>query len=316
MDHVYTYTSPTLQKSQYDPTHTLILRNKFSDRFSAKMRKLRGVLRETLIERDCFGLIFLANQQADFSPSGRGEFAYPNDNEKIAYFLAWLKQQLNAEIIDRLGFVRITRDSWTNLYLRQAYERGVRQARQELKKLKIEVPDVDEIDALLNTEPHKSNLESLHQRMINELEGFIADISHRIGRVLSDSFSKGHSPYMILDRINKGLIQGEDRQELGLTLLFGKFVAFEQRTDMIARSEIVRNVAEAALEEYGIWGIEEVGMEVELSWTTAGDLRVCSYCRMKSQQGPYKISEAKGLLPAHVRCRCMWLPVRKKIRKE
>lgn len=287
-----------------------------SNKFSARLRELRGVLRETIVERDCFGLISPATQQVNFSPSGRGEFAYPSDNAKIAYFLAWFKEQLQAGIIDRSGFVRMTREIWTNLYLRQAYERGVRQARQELRKQGIAVPDLDEIDALLNVEPHKSNLERLNQRMINELEGFTSGISHRVGRVLSDSFSRRHSPYMILERINKGLIQGKDRKELGLTLLFGKFVAFEMRADMIARTEIVRNVNEAALEEYSRWGIDHVGMEVELNWTTAGDARVCPYCKSMSAAGPYKLSEAKGLLPAHVLCRCWWLPTRKKTRKE
>lgn len=42
---------------------------------------------------------------------------------------------------------------------------------------------------------------------------------------------------------------------------------------------------------------------------TAGDDRVCPVCIKISEAGPYTISQARGLIPAHSRCRCGFEPV-------
>lgn len=45
-----------------------------------------------------------------------------------------------------------------------------------------------------------------------------------------------------------------------------------------------------------------------LNVQTAGDDRVCQVCQDLSDEGPYSLFEAMGLLPAHVDCRCAWVP--------
>ena len=42
----------------------------------------------------------------------------------------------------------------------------------------------------------------------------------------------------------------------------------------------------------------------EVNVLTAGDDRVCPTCEDIAEQGPYSIDEARGLIPAHPRCRC------------
>jgi hypothetical protein len=41
---------------------------------------------------------------------------------------------------------------------------------------------------------------------------------------------------------------------------------------------------------------------------TAGDDRVCIVCQDISAEGPYTLAQAQGMLPAHVDCRCAWVP--------
>jgi hypothetical protein len=42
---------------------------------------------------------------------------------------------------------------------------------------------------------------------------------------------------------------------------------------------------------------------------TAGDDRVCPICEGISENGPYTINRARTLIPAHPRCRCVFVPV-------
>jgi hypothetical protein len=41
---------------------------------------------------------------------------------------------------------------------------------------------------------------------------------------------------------------------------------------------------------------------------TAGDDLVCFRCQDASEEGPYSLAEAQGLLPLHPNCRCAWVP--------
>jgi hypothetical protein len=46
-----------------------------------------------------------------------------------------------------------------------------------------------------------------------------------------------------------------------------------------------------------------------VSIVTAGDDKVCPVCEEISQNGPYPITQARGLIPAHPRCRCRFMAV-------
>lgn len=45
---------------------------------------------------------------------------------------------------------------------------------------------------------------------------------------------------------------------------------------------------------------------------TAGDDRVCPICEDISEGGPYTINRARSLIPAHPRCRCVFIPAKDK----
>jgi hypothetical protein len=50
------------------------------------------------------------------------------------------------------------------------------------------------------------------------------------------------------------------------------------------------------------------GEEEIVEVLTAGDDDVCEECEDISVGGPYEIDEARGLIPAHPRCRCAFVP--------
>ena len=75
---------------------------------------------------------------------------------------------------------------------------------------------------------------------------------------------------------------------------------------MIARTAIIMAFAEGQLTEFENWGVTGVTAEVEFA--TAGDDKVCNKCASMEGQ-VYTIAEARGVIPIHRNCRCMWLPV-------
>jgi hypothetical protein len=68
------------------------------------------------------------------------------------------------------------------------------------------------------------------------------------------------------------------------------------RREMIARTEIARSRAEAALLRYKKYKINEVEF-----FATPG---ACSKCLAK--RGVYRLSRARGMIPVHPHCRCGW----------
>jgi hypothetical protein len=295
--------------SSYDPTKSLVLRNTFSRKIRGRAKNVHKLMREAIIVRDCFGLSELSTQQLSANLPGYRQFAFENDSQKIEAFIVWLRQIIRSEIIDMRSIGNNVLSAWTSNYIMEAYRRGINRARSELRKAGFDVPDLDDTggaEAAMKQPSHSKVLDNLAYRMLSTLEGAMTSLEKHISMVLSDSLQKGHSPEYIVRRIN-GVFTGKDRKELGLAIILFGFVPIMDRLDMIARSEIVRAIAESALAEYGYWGVEEVGLMAE--WVTAGDDRVCPRCRTMSAQGPYNLQEAAGLIPFHPLCRCFWRPI-------
>lgn len=88
-------------------------------------------------------------------------------------------------------------------------------------------------------------------------------------------------------------------------------------TDGIAADGVVRGYNDALLNVYQAAGVDYVGVIEEKAFLqTAEDDRVCNQCHSASQitdngygPGIYTISQARGLLPLHGRCRCRWRPL-------
>lgn len=85
-------------------------------------------------------------------------------------------------------------------------------------------------------------------------------------------------------------------------------------TDNATATGVVQMYNEALLNTYEQVGTQFVGaIDEKAFWQTMEDRRVCVRCRHMSQvrdngygPGIYTIAQARGLIPAHDRCRCRW----------
>jgi SPP1 gp7 family putative phage head morphogenesis protein len=110
----------------------------------------------------------------------------------------------------------------------------------------------------------------------------------QLSRILANGLLQGSSPYEIAREMTKTIS--------GLS---------NSRAMSIARTETIAAHAEAQLNAFKELGIKEVGLKVE--WSTAGDELVCPQC--EPLEGiVLTIDEARGLIPLHANCRCMWIP--------
>lgn len=85
----------------------------------------------------------------------------------------------------------------------------------------------------------------------------------------------------------------------GLAPMFGKV-----RAEMIAVTEVTRAFAEGNDATWRASGVVE-----EFEVMTGEDDLVCPICLEKVDGNPYKIGDANGQMPFHVRCRCYKRPI-------
>jgi SPP1 gp7 family putative phage head morphogenesis protein len=309
MDEVTTYTET--QRNNYDPTHTTALRNAFSKAMKARFLELKRVIRQALIEQDCFGLDkyrIIANQMV---PPGNGAFNYLRDPDKVEAFMRWLRQQVNKGVLSVGAFQQLgmaMEQAWTNLYILDSYKRGVIRARAELKKAGFTIPSLEDaggIEALINGTPfHMDRVGLLYTRVYSDLNGITNAMDSIISRILAQGMIDGDNPTLLARKLVAS-IDGTNLGTLGITDSIGRFIPAERRAIMLARTEVIRAFHLGAIQEYRNWGLAEVFVKAE--WMTAGDDRVCEHCA--SLEGKiFTLDEIEPLIPYHPYCRCIALP--------
>lgn len=125
---------------------------------------------------------------------------------------------------------------------------------------------------------------SLSSRVSTELKGLSDYTSQRVIRVVQDGITAGHP---------------KDQMIRDVTEITKKIS--RSRAAAIVETELTRIFSEAYLDGLEMLGITEVGVAVE--WHTKDDGRVCKLC-LALDGVVLKVSEARGLFPRHVRCRC------------
>lgn len=238
-----------------------------------------------------------AHQDVPFFPPGAhlpiGRFDFPDDPQKVDEFMQWIDDMVNAGLLEAVdnpafGAVGGTTSAWQNLYIRQAYSRGLRHAEFAAKQIGLEVGD-ESLELLFRNPRHASKLGLLYTRAFGELDGVTNAMAQNMRRVLAQGLTEGWGAEKMARNLN-GVVDN-----IGIN-----------RARTIARTETVRAVNESALTRYEGLGVERVGALVE--FVTAGDLRVCPICA-SLEGATMNIDQARGLIPVHPNCRCMWLPV-------
>lgn len=123
-------------------------------------------------------------------------------------------------------------------------------------------------------------------RFENELAGATTQMAQRVARDVSEGMSRGTSP-----------------TDLAATIADSVDVSIG-RAGNIARTEISRWQAEAQLDAFDDLGVENVNAAVE--WVTSDD--PCPRCEPLAGV-VLTVAEARGLIPRHPNCYCVWLPL-------
>lgn len=304
-----------------DPSRSIALRNAFARAMRNRFGAFNKIVTEVIVDDNVFGIV--VNRKP-----GQGAFAFPSAKDKLNAFTAWMEQQMVDDIL------QVTRSetaadsvdaAWPNKYIQEAYKRGVIRARNQIRgralpdrdvaevivmarrrRSRIRIPSLSEtggIGSVLMTPGHIDTLGLLYTRVFNELKGITEAMAQQIGRVLAQGLASGLSSDTIARQIRQVITGiGED---LSITDSLGRHIPAARRAMLMARTEIIRAHAEAQLQEFENWGIHGVTAKAEL--LTAQDQRVCLRCIILEKR-VMTIDEARGLIPVHPACRCIWVP--------
>ena len=277
-----------------DPTRTLTLRKALVSALNKRFRALKGLVNESVITNDCFGLNITVNEALN-----PGEFAFLTDPEKVQQFMEWFKTNITLGVLELSNTEQIgtaVNAFWLNQYLTTSYKKGMQRARTELTKAGYAVPSARSVSADFNLPIHADRVGLLYTRAYKGLKGITDEVDKQVSGVLAQGMAEGKGPREIAREIN-GRIDS-----------IGK-----HRSTLLARTEIIRAHHHATIQEYKNWGA--VGVTVLAEWQTAGDSRVCerynALARKKTKfgNGVYTLDQALGLIPNHPGCRCICLPL-------
>jgi hypothetical protein len=292
---------------QVDPTRTLTLRKTFERKITKRFRWLKGQINKSIVTNDCFGLNTdqTTNVIQINEPIVKEKFAFNSNSEKVNLFMDWVQTQINDGILQtNIAQTLETTEEilsgfWCNTYIETAYKKGIIRARQELTNKGYNVPRLEGsfgLQPTFNSSIHSDTVKLLYTRVYEGLKGISNEMHKQIVGVLIKGIVEEDNPVKlattILDRVDK----------IGIT-----------RARQLAQTEIIRAHHQATINEYERWGVNGVTILAEI--LTAGDDRVCPICKKAANKnngfgkGVYTLKQVMGLIPFHVLCRCMCLPI-------
>lgn len=276
-----------------DPTRTARIRRELSQTVAESFNRLKAKLIQLVLGEDAFGMTPPAFGMGVPVFAGNQRWRNLSSPDQLKQFEQWLKSQIGAELQN------LTQEQAWQRFIQQGFQQGAGRAFDDTRKTdKVLADSQQKMDFYAGTKD-----EFLRSSFANPVA--VEKVKLLAGRSLSDV--KGITEQMattIRRELVDGLVKGESPQEIARSMVKAVDIG-KSRAEMIAQSAIIAVHAEGQLDALEQMGMEEVGIAVELS--SAGDNRVCSRC--KSLEGVVlKISEARGLLPIHPRCRCAIIP--------
>jgi hypothetical protein len=296
-----------------DPTGTGSLRAAFNSTLAIKWRGLRVLVRRMIVDQDILslgsrGLMAIANP------------AIQGGATRTQMFQRWFDYIAAAQVLEGDG-------SFIRDFIRRGYDAGRTFAQREV--------------GLYSAPLAGDRQETIHQLAAVELQGIIEAVSQGAVRAVANGLLHGSRPTTIAREVNRVIDRvGIPRSTALVELLVVK--AFSEASLDVYESAGVRRVGlvpETLLatrdarkvrptgkagtrsrkgEGPGIRTIQRIKKqerEIEsaagalVRVKTAGDKKVCKVCRGIARRGPYKINRARSLIPAHPRCRCVFVPV-------
>jgi len=300
---VHTCQSPITNYSQlnYDPTRTTTLRNAFVRAMNKRFVQLRGVIRKAVVDDNCFG--WTTNPEIyTMTPPGQGAFAFPRSSDKVEAFMTWLRNQVDDGVLEIAKMEQLggaAEGAWTNMYIKDSYQRGVLRARAELKYAGYAVPSIEQSGGLaisMSTPFHMDRLGLLYTRTFNDLKGITQAMDGQISRILAQGIADGDNPRLLASKLTKTIFGKQG--DLALTDTLGRFVPAQRRAQTLARTEIIRAHHQATIQEYRNWGLE--GVKVKAEWSTAG-FGVCPECGALEGH-KFTLDQIESMIPKHPNC--------------
>lgn len=259
-----------------DPTRTQTLRAQYASAMRRRWRDVEALLVGALTGADA-----------------------PNEveagAERARILLAPLMAELILETILPGGIPRGTGrgTQWQDPFVRRSYRSGAARARLFVQSLFGGATPFS-----LQAPLHALRIEQVFRRNFDLLRGITEAQAEVLRATLVQSLQEGIGAEEIAGRIRRSVrVIGQNRSEI------------------LARTEIVRAHAEGTLNEYERQGVTFVTPQVE--FTTAGDTRVCVICLGFASTdvhgfgpGVFPVAQAHGIITdrTHPRCRCAWLP--------
>lgn len=281
-----------------DPTGTTTIRRAFEGDAARRFRRLKGLINMALIQNDVLGLMRKTVGDGKQAPivmlddvPRPGAFAFSRTGDKVSLFMSWLKEQQDEgilEIVPGTPMEQAAEQSWANVYIQNAYHKGIRDAGAKLRAAGAAVAP-SWVESAFTRPIHADRAGLAFTRVFSELTGITQTMDQQISRVLAQGLAEGQNPMQIARNINNRV------DKIGIT-----------RARVLARTEVIAAHADASLNAYEEAGVH--GVEVEAEFATAGDGNVCPECEALDGQ-TYELSQARGLIPVHPNCRCALIPL-------
>lgn len=133
----------------------------------------------------------------------------------------------------------------------------------------------------------KTKLSLLMEQAASQFKGVSSQIKQSFSRIVAT-----------------GIAAGREYEELVGELQDVLEISWKKAV-RIVNTEIVRIAAEGALDAYASLGVDDLELDVEFT-TMEG---ACKVCLGLAARNPYKLSEARGIIPVHPECHCHWVVV-------
>jgi hypothetical protein len=281
-----------------DPTFTGALRSAFVNQIDQRARQLKAMTSDALVKHDMFALGKLTAQNVAFNAS----------SDKLQAFADWLHIAMDATLLAQKG-------GWVGAYVGGGYKKGLDHARRET-------------DQAIDIDPKRGNVLSVKAAI--ELQGIAAATEQHMNRAFAHGIMSKHVAGDIaaqtLDKIDSIAVKRalmlvdqsvvnahaeaslDAMESLGITHVKLRGETCFVRDAKLEPSE--KEAIAAIREEHSVARVPKrkpQNWRQYLRFRTAGDDLVCPICE-ELEDEVYLISEARGLIPVHIECRCAFVP--------
>lgn len=174
--------------------------------------------------------------------------------------------------------------AWMGAYMRPGYIRGRKRADLDLKAARIKIPQESSAQKQLIRQAADNEIARKIQERSAGARDITGEVLNQVAAIPGDLWGSEDYQTTVDDRLRK----------IGLT-----------RSRALAATAVIDIFAIGTLDRLGGLGFTRVSIIPEVIFTTAGDSRVCPFCK-EWEEDSFDIFKARGLIPRHPFCRCRW----------